>query len=33
LSAYANALSATGQCVLGIAIHWTQRGEVVLEPW
>lgn len=29
----ANALSATGHDVIGIAIYWTQRGEVMLEPW
>ncbi len=33
LSGYADALSATGRRILGTAIHWTQRGEVVLESW
>ena len=33
LTAYARALSAEGRTVLGVAINWVRRGEVVLQRW
>ena len=33
LGSYATALAGEGKTVLGIAINWTRRGEVVLERY